>query len=93
MKQYQAIIKNDPILRTNYHYWDKTREEMFETLMKKLHRFKEVGFVHTFENADKINYFQKGSITGIHHAMFETTLVYLADEEQSKEWVEKARAY
>lgn len=89
----------DSKVRYQYHEYDQTREEIFESNYRKLNRLKEI----TKEMGDPpIDYTTSEdygvpmntiSSTSLHHTMFETVVRILGSEEQVKYYLPKIIGY
>jgi hypothetical protein len=93
------IYAHDPIVKFEYSFYDMDRKELFETMIRKIMRLKEVTYKNGLPPISYVDYDQYGPpmnalmTTSLHHGMFETILRILGSEEQVKDLLPKVLSY
>jgi acyl-CoA oxidase len=88
IQNIHSIIESDAITKFRPHYYNMSREEMFEFNMARMARLKELAFEGKIPHVDKNNYgFFSMSLNSlfpvsVHHGMFESIVKVLGSDEQ-----------
>ena len=97
--ELSKLYAHDPVVKFHYNFYDMDREEIFETMIKKIARLRLVSHESGQPPTSYEEYEFYGPpmnaliTTSLHHGMFETILRILGSEEQVKEYLPKVLSY